>query len=90
MQEHMILIDTLSESSQNHKPYCNFSGLGDCPNKIILSFPSPEEMPTLIYGGIPQMVQFVTFCRESEILRGPDAKSCISPALNSYKAPIAR
>ena len=25
-----------------------FSGLGDCPNKIILSFPSPEKVPTYI------------------------------------------
>ena len=25
-----------------------FSGLGDCPNKIILSVPSPEKVPTPI------------------------------------------
>ena len=52
-REYMILIDTLSEYSQNRRPYCIFSGLGDCPNKIILPFPSPEKMPTLIHGNIP-------------------------------------
>jgi hypothetical protein len=44
-------IYTLSECSQNRPPYCIFSGLGDCPNKIILPFPSPEKMPTRKYVG---------------------------------------
>jgi hypothetical protein len=34
---------TFSSCSQNRSPYCAFSGLGDCPNNIILSFPSPED-----------------------------------------------
>jgi hypothetical protein len=38
-----IFSSTLSSCSQNRPPYCAFSGLGDCPNNIILSFPSPEE-----------------------------------------------
>src|SRR5687768_3768555 len=45
----------LSECSQNRPPYCTFSGLGDCPNKIILPFPSPEEVPTLVYERIARM-----------------------------------
>src|ERR671912_2252888 len=32
-----------------------FSGLGDCPNKIILSFPSPRKAPIRIYEGSPQV-----------------------------------
>ena len=57
-REYMILIDTLSGCSQNRRPYCIFSGLGDCPNKIILPFPSPEKMPTLIHGDIPPVDYF--------------------------------
>jgi len=48
---------TLSGCSQNRPPYCTFSGLGDCPNKIILPFPSPEEVPTLMYEGIPRTLR---------------------------------
>ena len=50
-----IFPSTLSSCSQNCPPYCVFSGLGDCPNNIILSFPSPEETSTLVYEGIPQV-----------------------------------
>src|SRR5215208_5646242 len=46
---------TLSECSQNRGSYCTFSGLGDCPNNLILPFPSPEKMPTRIYEGIPRV-----------------------------------
>jgi hypothetical protein len=51
----IIFPSTFSSCSQNRSPYCAFSGLGDCPNNIILSFPSPEEASTLIYEGIPQV-----------------------------------
>src|SRR5918995_4575376 len=35
---------TLSECSQNRQPKCAFSGLGDCPNNLLLPFPSPEKV----------------------------------------------
>jgi hypothetical protein len=38
--------------SRTYPPYGVFSGLGGCPNNLILSLPSPEEVPTLIYEGI--------------------------------------
>jgi hypothetical protein len=40
---------TLSAYSQTHPPYWTFSGLGDCPNNLILSFPSSEKVPTPVY-----------------------------------------
>src|SRR5215211_5088648 len=46
---------TLSECSQNRGSYCSFSGLGDCPNNLILPFPSPQKVPTRTYERIPQM-----------------------------------
>ena len=52
-EEHTLRIDTLSEYSQNRRPYCVFSGFGDCPNKIILPFPNPEEMQYLYVRGHP-------------------------------------
>jgi len=39
-------LSTLSACSQNHPPYCVFSGLGGCPNRSRFSSPSPEEVPT--------------------------------------------
>ena len=36
------------------------SGLGDCPNNIILSFPSPQKVPTRIYEGTTQVDYFGT------------------------------
>ena len=47
-------IYTLSECSQNRPPYCIFSGLGDCPNKIILPFPSPEKCLPLYTRASPE------------------------------------
>ena len=61
-----IFPSTLSSCSQNRQPYCAFSGLGDCPNNIILSFPSPEEASTLTYEGIPQVGLFLMHCVECE------------------------
>jgi hypothetical protein len=58
---------TPSGCSQNRGPYCTFSGLGDCPNKIILPFPSPEEVPTPIYVGIHQ----VDYSATSRLVRTP-------------------
>ena len=46
---------TLSECSQNRGPYCCFSGLGDCPNNLILPFPSPEKLPTRTYERSPRV-----------------------------------
>jgi hypothetical protein len=54
---------TLSGCSQNRGPYCTFSGLGDCPNKIILPFPSPEVVPTPIYVSIHQLDYSATSSR---------------------------
>jgi hypothetical protein len=28
-----------------------YSGLGDCPNNLILSFPSPQKVPPPVYTG---------------------------------------
>ena len=61
-----IFPSTLSSCSQNRPPYCAFSGLGDCPNNIILSFPSPEKTSTLIYEGIPQVGLLLIHCAECE------------------------
>jgi hypothetical protein len=46
----MTTPSTLLACPQNHPPYCAFSGLGDCPNNLILTFLSPEKVPTRIYG----------------------------------------
>ena len=60
-----IFPSTLSSCSQNRPPYCAFSGLGDCPNNIILS--RALKMPiTLIYEGIPQVGLFLMHCAECE------------------------
>jgi hypothetical protein len=40
---------TLAAYSQTHPPYWIFSGLGDCPNNLIRSFPSSEKLPTPVY-----------------------------------------
>jgi hypothetical protein len=40
---------TLAAYSQTHPPYWTLSGLGDCPNDLIRSFPSSEKVSTLVY-----------------------------------------
>ena len=35
-----------------------YSELGDCPKNLILSFPSLQKVPTLVYEGIPQVDRF--------------------------------
>ena len=82
---------TLSECSQNRGPYCTFSGLGDCPNNLILPFPSPEKLPTRTYEVITGVYCFSYFPPSADTeaaiftavsgnrfnLRSPDAGSCI-------------
>jgi hypothetical protein len=37
-----------------------YSGLGDCPNKIICLSRAPKKVPTRIYEGIPKVDYFGT------------------------------
>jgi hypothetical protein len=40
---------------------CAFSELGDCPNNLILSFPSPEKVAAIGSQRIPQTNDFRSY-----------------------------
>jgi hypothetical protein len=55
----------LSACSQTHPLCCDFSGLGDCPNKLILPFPGPEKVPNPYVRGHSSIGLFLTHSVES-------------------------
>jgi hypothetical protein len=71
-----IFPSTLSSCSQNRPPYCAFSGLGDCPNNIILSFPSPEEAQYPYIRGHPSGWTVLDTLRRGRTPRQPYSPKC--------------
>jgi hypothetical protein len=66
---------TLSECSQNCQPYWAFSGLGDCPNNLILPFPSPEKVRAHTYEVIPRVDYPGTFASHGSPLSASAIRS---------------